>query len=316
MTKLLERGTPAGIVHSAGRDKAEYAVVVSELRRTFGTKIALDGATFRVRSGTVTGFLGPNGAGKTTALRIILGLDYASSGEALVLGKRFKEMDEPGSHVGALLDSSGFHPLRSARNHLLAQADLLGVAKSKVDHALDVVDLSGDAERLVGGFSLGMKRRLGLACAMLGEPSLLILDEPSNGLDPAGVRWLRNTLREFVDQGGTVFISSHALAEVAQVADDLVVINHGAVVAQIPVKDLEQDQLVTVGSSEMERLEGLLVEVGSSVVSATEQNLQISGTTAADVGRIAAAAGIPLSHLSCSTRTLEEMFFSLTEDAK
>ncbi len=316
MTKLLERSSPVAMGPSTKHDPRDYAIVVDDIRRSFGNKIALDGATFGVRSGKVTGFLGPNGAGKTTALRIILGLDRADAGEALVLGQRFADLDEPGSHVGALLDGSGFHPKRSARNHLLAHADLLGVAKKRVDDALSLVDLAADADRLVGGFSLGMKRRLGLAAAMLGEPSLLILDEPSNGLDPAGVRWLRNTLREFAAQGGTVFVSSHALAEVAQVADDLVVISRGAVVAQLPVADLEKDHVVEVASMEVDRLRMLLIESGASIISAAEHRLKICGIGAAEIGQIAAAAAIPLTHLSTSTPTLEEMFFSLTEEAQ
>lgn len=291
----------------------ETVVAASNLYRRFGSKVALDDASFTVRAGTVTGFLGPNGAGKTTALRIVLGLDRANGGEVLVFGRPFRQLEAPARLVGALLDGSGFHPGRTARSHLLVQAELIDVPRARVDHLLDAVGLVDDADRRVGGFSLGMRRRLGLATAMLGEPQLLVLDEPSNGLDPAGMVWLRRTLRAFAADGGTVLISSHVLAEVAEAADDVVVLDRGRVVAQLPVSEIAGDGLVVVRSGDVDRLQALVTEAGATARRSGQDGLDVDGLTAADLGRIAAANAIPLTHLSTRRHTLEEAFFSLIE---
>jgi ABC-2 type transport system ATP-binding protein len=197
------------------------------LTKHFGELVAVDGVTFSLERGTVTGFLGPNGAGKTTTLRLLLGLAEPTAGEALVFGRRYRELEQPIRKVGAVLESGDFHPARSGRNHLRALALAAGLPLGRVDEVLELVELSGADKRRVRTYSLGMRQRLGLAAALLGDPELLILDEPANGLDPAGVRWLRTFLRAFAAQGRTVLVSSHLLAEVAQTVDRVLIIDHG-----------------------------------------------------------------------------------------
>jgi ABC-2 type transport system ATP-binding protein len=210
-------------------EPAQRLAVVScrALTKRFGELAAVDGITFSLEPGTVTGFLGPNGAGKTTTLRLLLGLAEPTAGEALVFGCRYRELDEPIRRVGAVLESSDFHPARSGRDHLRALALAAGLPLSRVEEVLEQVDLSGAAGRRVRTYSLGMRQRLGLAAALLGDPELLILDEPANGLDPAGVRWLRTFLQSVAAQGRTVLVSSHLLAEVAQTVDRVLIIDHG-----------------------------------------------------------------------------------------
>jgi ABC-2 type transport system ATP-binding protein len=203
----------------------------SSLTKRFGELVAVDELTFSLRAGTVTGFLGPNGAGKTTTLRLLLGLAEPTAGEALVFGQRYRELDHPARRVGAVLESRDFHPGRSGRNHLRALSLAAEIPPSRVDEVLELVELSADADRRVKTYSLGMRQRLGLAAALLGDPELLVLDEPANGLDPAGVHWLRRFLRRFAEQGRTVLVSSHMLAEVAQTVDQVVIINRGRRVA-------------------------------------------------------------------------------------
>ncbi len=206
-------------------------VTVSSLTKRYGELVAVDELTFSLRSGTVTGFLGPNGAGKTTTLRLLLGLAEPTAGEALVFGRRYHELDNPARRVGAVLESSDFHPGRSGRDHLRVLALAAEIQASRVEEVLDLVELDSDAHRRVKTFSLGMRQRLGLAAALLGDPELLILDEPATGLDPAGVHWLRRFLRRFAEQGRTVLVASHMLAEVAQTVDQVVIINRGRRVA-------------------------------------------------------------------------------------
>jgi ABC-2 type transport system ATP-binding protein len=202
-------------------------VVASSLSKRFGDFVAVDELTFALRAGTVTGLLGPNGAGKTTTLRLLLGLARPTAGEALVFGRRYRELDDPARRVGAVLESNDFHPGRSGRDHLRMLAVAAGISRARVEEMLELVELERVAGRRVKTYSLGMRQRLGLAAALLGDPELLILDEPANGLDPAGVQWLRRFLRAFAERGRTVLVSSHILAEVAQTVDEIVIIDRG-----------------------------------------------------------------------------------------
>lgn len=216
-------------------------IQISGLKKRFGAVAAVDGLSFAVRPGTVTGFLGPNGAGKTTTLRMLLGLVRPDGGTALINGVPYRDLPEPLHEVGAVLEASSFHPGRTARAHLRIQALAADLDQSRVDDVLSLVDLSAAAARRIGGFSLGMRQRLGLATALLADPDILILDEPTNGLDPEGVRWLRDLLRGFAAEGGTVLVSSHLLAEVAQTVDSVVIIRRGRVVTQGPIDELTAD---------------------------------------------------------------------------
>jgi ABC-2 type transport system ATP-binding protein len=214
---------------------------VSSLTKRYGEILAVDDVTFSLGAGTVTGYLGPNGAGKTTTLRLLLGLAEPTAGEALVFGRRYRELEQPIRRIGAVLESNDFHPARSGRDHLRALALAAELPLGRVDEVLELVELSGAAKRRVTTYSLGMRQRLGLAAALLGDPELLILDEPANGLDPAGVRWLRIFLQSFAAQGRTVLISSHLLAEVAQTVDRVLVIDHGRLLAGGRLEELTGD---------------------------------------------------------------------------
>jgi ABC-2 type transport system ATP-binding protein len=218
-------------VLSADAGTPDPVVTVNSLTKRYGELIAVDDLTFSLRSGTITGFLGPNGAGKTTTLRLLLGLAEPTVGEALIFGHRYRELDDPARRVGAVLESSDFHPGRSGRDHLLALALAAEIPSSRVDEVLRLVEIEAAADRRVNTYSLGMRQRLGLAAALLGDPELLVLDEPANGLDPAGVHWLRRFLRGFAQQGKTVLVSSHMLAEAAQTVDQVVIIDHGRRIA-------------------------------------------------------------------------------------
>lgn len=227
------------IRHRAGRGSPSRPVVsVRGLTKRYGNVSAVDDLTFALRSGTITGLLGPNGAGKTTTLRLLLGLAQPTAGAALVFGRRYGEIRQPARLVGAVLESDDFHPSRSGRDHLRVLAVTAGADRGRVDAMLDVVGLTNAAERAVKTYSLGMRQRLGLAGALLGDPQLLVLDEPANGLDPAGVRWLRGLLRGFADGGGTVLVSSHQLAEIAQSADRIVIVDQGRIIADAALDDL------------------------------------------------------------------------------
>jgi ABC-2 type transport system ATP-binding protein len=215
-------------------------VTASSLTKNFGEVVALDQLSFSLAAGTVTGFFGPNGAGKTTTLRLLLGLAEPTAGEALVCGRRYRELEQPVRRVGAVLESNDFHPGRSGRNHLRALALQAELPSSRVDEVVELVELAAFADRRVKTYSLGMRQRLGLAAALLGDPELLILDEPANGLDPAGVQWLRRFLRRFAEQGRTVLVSSHILAEAAQTVDQVVILDRGRLVASGRLDELTQ----------------------------------------------------------------------------
>jgi ABC-2 type transport system ATP-binding protein len=223
---------------TADADAGDPVVAVTSLTKSYGDVVAVDEITFTLDAGTVTGFLGPNGAGKTTTLKVLMGLAEPTAGDALIFGRRYRDLDDPPRRVGAVLESNDFHPGRSGRNHLRALALAAEIPASRVEEVLELVELGKTADRRVKTYSLGMRQRLGLAAALLGDPELLVLDEPANGLDPAGVRWLRTFLRNFAAQGRTVLISSHLLAEVAQTVDQVMIIDRGHVVASGPLEEL------------------------------------------------------------------------------
>jgi ABC-2 type transport system ATP-binding protein len=286
-----------------------------DLSKRFGDVIAVDHLSFSVRSGAVTGFLGPNGAGKTTTLRILLGLASPNGGSATILGGPYRDLTDPLKRVGALLDGTMFHPARTARNGLRVNAMAAGLPTSRVDEVLKQVDLTSAAGRKVGGFSMGMRQRLGLANALLGDPELLVLDEPANGLDPEGIRWLRELLRSLAGEGRAIFISSHVLAEVAQMVDDVVIVNHGRLLASGSQQELINPQAaeVIVRSPKQVELADALRQRGLTVA-ANDGTLMVRGATAASIGDLAHAQGIPLHELRSSAPSLEEIFFDLTEE--
>jgi ABC-2 type transport system ATP-binding protein len=294
---------------------SEEAVVVAErLSKRFGSLRAVDDLSFRLQAGTITGFLGPNGAGKTTTLRMLLGLARPTAGHALVLGSRYAELARPALRIGAVLEATDFHPGRKGRDHLRALAYAAGLRAQRVDEVLDLVDLSRAAGRRVKTYSLGMRQRLGLAAALLGDPELLILDEPANGLDPEGVRWLREFLRGFAAQGKTVFVSSHVLAEVAQTVDHVLIINHGRLVVESSLAELMARITggVSVRSPQAERLAGLLAGPGVEIDRAGDAALVVRGASAPQIGEAAAAAGIVLHELAPASGSLEDVFLELT----
>jgi ABC-2 type transport system ATP-binding protein len=290
-------------------------IEVRDLTKRYGPMLAVEGVRFTASPGTVTGFLGPNGAGKTTTLRILLGLARPDAGSALVDGLRYGELASPRRTVGAVLDTMGFHPGRSGRNHLRGIACAAGLPRRRVDEVLVAVGLAAVADRRVDGYSHGMRRRLALAGALLGDPPVLVLDEPAAGLDPAGMAWLRRLLGDWAAQGRTVLFSSHVLAEVEAVADRVVIIDRGHIVHEGTAADLPgADQAVVVGTPDSTRLGELAETEGWRIRRDGHDRLVIHGASAAEVGRAAARAGIVLAELSPepSTRQLEELFLQLT----
>lgn len=254
-------------------------IEVRNLTKTYGRVVAVDSLEFEVAPGTVTGFLGPNGAGKTTTMRSLLGLIRHDTGEVRVLGGAYRQLDQPLRKVGALIDGQGFHPGRTARAHLRSLTTMAGIAASRVEELLDLVDLTETADRRVGTYSLGMGQRLGLAAALIGEPELLVLDEPANGLDPAGMRWIRSLLRSYAESGRTVFVSSDVLSEVAHLVDEAVVIKQGRLVTHTSVKALIQEDRVLAATPETERLAQALERSGATVEILADQQLQVAGLT-------------------------------------
>jgi ABC-2 type transport system ATP-binding protein len=291
-------------------------IEVRELTKRYGSTTAVDNLTFAIPAGRITGFLGPNGAGKTTTLRAALGLVRPTAGEARVEGEPYRRLSDPLRTVGAVLEADSFHPTRSGRNHLRVLATAAGITVSRVDEVLAQVELSGAARRRVGGYSLGMRQRLSVAGALLGEPGLLVLDEPANGLDPEGIRWLRNFLRSFAAEGGTVFISSHVLAEVAQLADEVVIIHRGRLVAHEPLAALTARASggTVVRAPEAERLRERLERAGLDVTAVGPGELRVAAPPER-VGEIAAEAGAVLHELRGQGATLEEVFLELTSEA-
>jgi ABC-2 type transport system ATP-binding protein len=289
-------------------------IEVESLSKRFGETLAVDDLSFRVEPARVTGFLGPNGAGKTTTMRAVLGLVRPTSGSATVLGRRFRDLEEPARRVGAVLEATAFHPGRSGRNHLRVLATEAGIPGARVEEVLALVELSDAARRRTGGYSLGMRQRLALAAALLGDPDVLVLDEPANGLDPAGVRWLRDLLRELASRGRTILVSSHILSEVEVIADEIVIINRGRFIASGTTQELvaRASGGVRVRSPEAPRLRELLVERGAGVTDA-DGSLMVTGTPQEAIGELAAANGIVLHELTAERASLEQAFFELTE---
>jgi ABC-2 type transport system ATP-binding protein len=290
------------------------AIEVRSLTKRFGSVVAVDDISFDVEPGKVTGFLGPNGAGKTTTLRMVLGLARPTSGSVTIEGSPYAELADPAGTVGAALEHAGFHPGRRARDHLRVIARASGIPVSRVDETLELVALSDAAKRRVGGYSLGMRQRLALATALLGDPQILVLDEPANGLDPQGIRWLRDFLRWYAAEGRTVLVSSHVLAEVAQTADAAIVIARGRVVAQAPIEELTagRSSVVEVISPRAEQLAEALRRRGWTVTPGEDGALRVSGAEQAAIGDVAHAEGIALHGLHTEQASLEEVFFELT----
>jgi ABC-2 type transport system ATP-binding protein len=286
--------------------------------KRYGAKVAVDDLSFAALPGKVTGFLGPNGAGKSTMMRLILGLDAPTSGAVTVNGQPYAELEAPLHEVGAMLEARAIHTGRSAYNHLLAQAQTHGIGRRRVDEVIDIVGLNEVARKRVGSFSLGMGQRLGIAAALLGDPATLVLDEPANGLDPEGIRWIRNLLRSLAAQGRTVFVSSHLMSEMALTADHLVVIGRGRLIADQPVDEFVRQasgKHVRVRTPQASTFASLLARDGVTIVTHDAERLEVTGLRVEEVGEAAAAAGIVLYELTPEQASLEEAFMRLTHDA-
>ncbi len=288
-----------------------YPISIEHVTKSYGGDAVVDDLSFVVKPGRVTGFLGPNGAGKSTTMKILLGLASPTSGRATIGGLAYGELPDPTGVVGASVESDAFHPGRSGRNHLRILADATDTPVERVDEVLEMVDLSGAANRHAGGYSLGMKQRLGLAAALLCDPSVLVLDEPGNGLDPQGIRTLRNLLRSRAANGDTVLVSSHLLGEVEQLADDVVVINEGRLVAQGSLAEMQQSVSI-VRAASPETLRVALEGAGGVVESGERGTLVVRGLSLDEIGDQAFCAGVALYELSRHTDSLEDRFFAWT----
>jgi ABC-2 type transport system ATP-binding protein len=294
------------------------AVEFRGLTKRFGEVLAVDDLSFSIPAGSIAGFLGANGAGKTTTLRMLLGLTEPTKGNAWISGQAYRELADPLRQVGAVLESSSFYPGRTARNHLRIHAAAGALDPSRVDWALDVVGLEAAGGRRVGGFSLGMRQRLGLATALLGDPKVLILDEPTNGLDPEGVRWLRVLLRGFADSGRTVLVSSHILAEVAQTVDRVVILDRGRMIADAPLAQLTDvagtRPVVRVRTPQVEELCAAVLADGAVVEVMGNDVIEVTGSTPERVGQLAADRAIPIFESVTESANLEELFLQLTSE--
>jgi ABC-2 type transport system ATP-binding protein len=287
-------------------------IQVSGLTKQYGGRTVVDDVSFTLEPGTVTGFLGPNGAGKTTTMRMITGLVPPSSGSALVNGRPYAALPNPGAVMGTLLDAGAVHPGRTGRTHLRLIADAVGVPAGRVGAVLELVGLTDAAGRRIRGYSLGMRQRLGIAAALLAQPPVLVFDEPANGLDPEGIRWMRELLRGHAARGGTVLLSSHLLGEVEHTVDRLLVVGGGRIVADGPVAELLGTDGVSVRASDPAGLASDLARAGYSVAHGADDALVVGGASPSDVGAVAAAGGHVLSELRPLQRGLEDVFFSLT----
>jgi ABC-2 type transport system ATP-binding protein len=294
-------------------------IVVAGLTKTYGTLRAVDDLSFTVEPGTITGFLGPNGAGKTTTLRMLLGLITPDAGTVTISGHPYSALPAPNNQVGAVLEASGFHPARSGRNHLRIYGTVNGYPPDRADQVLDLVGLADAGRRAVRGYSLGMRQRLALATALLGDPKMLILDEPANGLDPEGIAWLRRLLRALADEGRTVLVSSHVLSEVQQLVDQVVILHSGRLVRQGTLAELADRQAwVSVRTPQADQL---LAALGRSGIDRAQlqrtgpDQLRVSGLAAAEVGRVALAEEVELHQLTTEHSDLEQAFLALTARA-
>lgn len=308
-------------VAKSGRTEFDYprtvvglALVVDHVTKRYGDQVVVDDLTFTVPPGRVTGFLGPNGSGKSTTMKIMLDLAAATGGRVTIGGHRYRELADPAHTVGAMVESDAFHPGRSGRNHLRVLADAIGLAPSRVDEVLEQAGLTGAADRRAGAYSLGMRQRLGLAAALMGEPPVLILDEPGNGLDPQGIRTVRDLLRSHAARGGTVLVSSHLLSEVEHLADDVIVINGGRLVTHGSLAELQQSA-VLVRTSYPDRLAVELRRAGAMIEGRGPDGLIVRGMPVDEIGERAFAAGVALHELSLFGNSLEELFLRWTNQA-
>ncbi|MFB7948495.1 ABC transporter ATP-binding protein [Kitasatospora phosalacinea] len=294
-------------------------IEAQQLTKRYGEKTAVDGLDFTVKPGSVTGFLGPNGAGKSTTMRMVVGLDAPTSGSVRVNGRRYAEHAAPLQEVGALLEAKSIHPGRSAFNHLMALAHTHGIPRSRVAEVIGLTGLEPVAKKRAGAFSLGMGQRLGIAAALLGDPATVMLDEPVNGLDPEGVLWIRNLLTGLAAEGRTVFVSSHLMSEVALVADHLIVVGRGRLLADTTVQELVRQaggDRVTVACADPAKLRGLLTGPGVEITGRSgSEELEVTGLTARRIGTVAAEHNIALYELATRTVSLEQAFMDLTRDA-
>jgi ABC-2 type transport system ATP-binding protein len=296
----------------------EATIEVSGLRKRFGQKVALDGLSFTVTPGQVTGFVGPNGAGKSTTMRVILGLDSVEQGSALIGGRPYRSLRQPLSCVGSLLDAGALHPGRTGRNHLLWLAHSQGLSARRVDEVIEQAGLRTAIRRKAGGYSLGMRQRLGSAAAMLGDPPVLMLDEPFNGLDPEGIVWMRSFLRSLAEQGRAVLVSSHLMGELQDTADHLVVIGRGRLVADAATADLlaaASRGLVSLRTSAPAEARLVLSEAGATVVVTGSDTLAVSGLASERVVALLGAGAVAFSEVSVHRATLEEAYLELTGSA-
>jgi ABC-2 type transport system ATP-binding protein len=296
----------------------DATITVSGLRKRFGPNIALDGMSFTVRPGQVTGFVGPNGAGKSTTMRVILGLDSADEGRALIGGRPYRSLSRPLCHVGSLLDAAALQPSRTARNHLLWLAHSQGLTARRVDTVLDQAGLQGAARRRAGGFSLGMRQRLGIAAALLGDPPALMLDEPFNGMDPEGIVWMRRFLRALAAEGRAILVSSHLMSELQDTADHIVVVGRGKVIADATVAELlagVANGRITLRTTAVTNASTVLAEAGATITPTGPDTLSVAGLTAESVIGLLSRAGVPFSEVSAHRATLEDAYMELTRDA-
>jgi ABC-2 type transport system ATP-binding protein len=290
---------------------------IDHLSKRYGNTLAVDDLDFEVKPGVVTGFLGPNGSGKSTTMRIILGLDHPTKGHATINGEDYHNLKNPLREVGALLDAKSVHPGRTARNHLRALAASNKIKRARVDEVLEFVGISAVANKKVGGFSLGMSQRLGIAGALLGDPGVLLFDEPVNGLDPEGIRWIREFFQSLAKEGRTVFVSSHLMSEMAVSADQIIVIGRGKFITQGSVDDLTAtvNGTVFVRASNIEKLTSTLTALHATVHEDNDSGLTVSGLTSDEVGRAAFDAGVTILELTPQRASLEEVFMDLTAGA-
>ncbi len=296
----------------------EATIEVTGLRKRFGSVLALDGMTFMVVPGQVTGFVGPNGAGKSTTMRVILGLDTADAGAALVGGQPYASLRHPFAHCGSLLDAGALQPSRSARNHLMWLAHSQGLGAGRVDQVINLVGLRGAARRKAGGYSLGMRQRLGIAAALLGDPPVLMFDEPFNGMDPEGIVWMRGFLRSLAAEGRAVLVSSHLMSELQDSADHLVVVGRGLVIADASVAELiaaASADRVTLRTAARDQALTVLARAGAEVAATGPDVLTISGLSSERIVALLAGNAIPFAEVSAHRASLEEAYMELTRDA-
>jgi ABC-2 type transport system ATP-binding protein len=296
-----------------------FMIDVDHISKRYGERLAVDDLTFQVKPGIVTGFLGPNGAGKSTTMRMILGLDAPTSGRVTVNGKAYRDLSAPLSEIGAMLEARAIHTGRSAYNHLLAMAQTHGIPRRRVGEVIELVGLDAVARRRVGGFSLGMGQRLGIASALLGDPNTVILDEPANGLDPEGILWIRNLLKGLAADGRTVFLSSHLMSEIALTAEHLVVVGRGRLIADTSVAEIvaeaSKNSAVRVRTPDAAELRDALTAEGVSIASSERGVLEVHGLDSAAIGEVAARRAIVLHELTPQRASLEEAFMALTGDS-